>query len=327
MAPLPGLATRKRTSLPMTTASPAPAESAAIGRDLVLTREFDAPREVVFRAWTDPVRLAQWWGPHGFSNPVCELDPRPGGAIRIHMRGPDGTTYPNRGVVREILEPERLVFTMAPEDGEGRPIFEVRTRVTFAEEGRRTRLTLKAEILATTPGAARYLAGMEQGWSESLERLATAAAATRAAEGPSLLLVRRFRAPPALVYAAWTRPEMLAQWWGPHHTRVERAELDVRVGGRFRVVLFETDNGERHEVSGTYTEIEPQRRLVFSWAWASTPERVSRVTVTFRPVSDGTEVTLVHDRFADADTATRHRRGWTESLERLTAHFAAGGGA
>ena len=136
---------------------------------------------------------------------------------------------------------------------------------------------------------------------------------------PSLTLVRRFKAPPALVYAAWTRPELLARWWGPHHTRVVRAEAEVRVGGRFRTVLVE-DTGARHEVGGTYSEVEPDRKLVFTWAWHSTPERESRVSVTFRPVPEGTELTLVHDRFADAETATRHRRGWTESLERLAAH-------
>jgi uncharacterized protein YndB with AHSA1/START domain len=137
---------------------------------------------------------------------------------------------------------------------------------------------------------------------------------------PSLTLVRRLKAPPAKVYAAWTRPELLARWFGPHHTSAETVELEARVGGRFRVVLRE-DNGERHEVSGTYAEVEPERRLVFSWSWVSTPERVSRVTVTLRPIAEGTEVTLVHDRFADAETATRHRRGWTESLERLAADF------
>lgn len=137
---------------------------------------------------------------------------------------------------------------------------------------------------------------------------------------PSLTLVRRIKAPPAKVYAAWTRPELLVQWWGPHHTRTESAEADVRVGGRFRTVIVE-NTGERHEVSGVYTDVEPERRLSFSWAWVSTPERESRVTVTFRPVPEGTEVTLVHDRFADADTATRHRRGWTESFERLAAGF------
>ncbi|WP_203069923.1 SRPBCC family protein [Falsiroseomonas ponticola] len=135
---------------------------------------------------------------------------------------------------------------------------------------------------------------------------------------PSLTLVKRIKAPPATVFAAWTRAEMLARWFGPHHTTVEQAEIEAREGGRFLVRLIE-DNGERHGVGGTYTVFEPERRLVFTWAWVSMPERESRVTVEFRAVPEGTEVTLTHDRFADADTATRHRRGWTESLERLEA--------
>jgi uncharacterized protein YndB with AHSA1/START domain len=137
---------------------------------------------------------------------------------------------------------------------------------------------------------------------------------------PSLTMVRRLKAPPARVWDAWTRPEVLALWFGPHHTRVEAAEADARPGGGFHIVLRE-DNGERHAVAGTYAEIETERRLVFSWAWVSTPERVSRVTVAFRPITDGTEVTLTHDRFADEATATRHSRGWRESLERLVAMF------
>ncbi|WP_270934684.1 SRPBCC family protein [Falsiroseomonas oryzae] len=135
---------------------------------------------------------------------------------------------------------------------------------------------------------------------------------------PSLTLVRRIKAPVSRVWAAWTTPALMMLWFGPHHTRAEEAEADLRHGGRFRVVLRE-DNGARHEATGLYAEIEPERRLVFSWNWVSTPERVSRVTVELRAIAEGTEVTLTHDRFADADTATRHRRGWTESLERLVA--------
>jgi uncharacterized protein YndB with AHSA1/START domain len=137
---------------------------------------------------------------------------------------------------------------------------------------------------------------------------------------PSLTLVRRIKAPPARVFAAWTEAEMLARWFGPHHTSVESAEIDPRVDGRFRIRLRE-ENGERHEIGGRYLAIEPEREIAFTWAWASTPERESRVTVRFRPLEDGTEITLTHDRFADSDTATRHRRGWTESMERLLAMF------
>jgi uncharacterized protein YndB with AHSA1/START domain len=138
---------------------------------------------------------------------------------------------------------------------------------------------------------------------------------------PSLTLVRRLKAPPARIWDAWTRPETMALWFGPHHTRAVETEADARPGGGFRIVLRE-ENGARHEVSGTYAEVEPPRRLVFSWCWTATPERVSRVAVELRAVPEGTELTLTHDRFADAATATRHVRGWTESLERLVARFA-----
>ncbi len=141
-------------------------------RELVITRIFDAPRQVVFKAWTDPGRLKHWWGPKGFTNPVCEVDPRPGGAIRIHMRGPDGAIYPMTGVYQEIVEPERLVFLSSALDGQGNPLFEVLTTVTFAEHGGKTKLTMHASVTKTTAEAARHIAGMEQGWNQSLDRLA-----------------------------------------------------------------------------------------------------------------------------------------------------------
>ncbi len=140
---------------------------------LVITRVFDAPRELVFKAWTDPKRVAQWWGPKGFTNPVCELDVRPGGAIRIDMRGPDGVLYPMKGVFHEIVEPERLVVTTsALEDEEGNPQLEVLTTVTFAEHNGKTKLTLQAVVVKAAPAAAGALSGMELGWRQSLDRLA-----------------------------------------------------------------------------------------------------------------------------------------------------------
>ena len=141
------------------------------GHELVLTRIFDAPRELVFKAWTDPKIVAQWWGPHRFTNPVCELDARPGGAIRIHMRGPDGTVYPMTGTYQEIVEPERIVFTSAALDAAGNPMFELLTTVPFAEEGGKTKQILRTRVIKSTPEAPRYLAGMEAGWTQSLERL------------------------------------------------------------------------------------------------------------------------------------------------------------
>src|SRR5579862_776151 len=82
------------------------------GREYTISRVFDAPRELVWKAWTDPKQMAKWWGPKVMKTPVCEMDVRLGGAYRIVMRAPDGIDYPVKGIFREIKPPERLVFTM-----------------------------------------------------------------------------------------------------------------------------------------------------------------------------------------------------------------------
>lgn len=139
--------------------------------DLVMTRVFDAPRELVFKAWTDTRHMAQWWGPKGFTNPVCELDVRSGGAIRIHMRAPNGVVYPMSGVFEEITAPERLVFVSSALDENGNSMFDVLNTVTFAEQRGKTTLTLQARVIKATAQAPQYLKGMETGWSQSLDRL------------------------------------------------------------------------------------------------------------------------------------------------------------
>jgi uncharacterized protein YndB with AHSA1/START domain len=151
------------TSIAETDASKYPA--------LTITRVFDAPRALVFKAWTDPKMLARWWGPHQFTNPVCEVDVRPGGSIRIDMRGPDGTVYPMTGTYHEVVEPHRLVFSTTPLGEDGEPMFEVLNTIAFEEIDGKTKLTVQARVVKTTAQATQYLDGMEPGWSQSLERL------------------------------------------------------------------------------------------------------------------------------------------------------------
>lgn len=135
------------------------------GQELVFTRTLSAHRARVWRAWTDPKQLALWWGPNGFTNPVCELDPRPDGVIRIHMRAPGGTVYPMIGTVREVTSPERLVFANeALEDG--KPLFRVLTTVTLTEQDGRTVQTVRARVeKVMAKKATDYLRGMQEGWS------------------------------------------------------------------------------------------------------------------------------------------------------------------
>ena len=143
------------------------------------------------------------------------------------------------------------------------------------------------------------------------------------ASKPSLTLKRHLKAPPQKVYEAWTQPEKMIQWWGVGAMggKTPIAEADVRVGGRFRV-QFWSQNGEHNSASGAYKEIEPGRRLVFSWAWQSTPERVSQVTLDFKPDGDGTMLTLTHEQFASEAARDSHRGGWTAALDNLEKVFA-----
>ena len=141
--------------------------------------------------------------------------------------------------------------------------------------------------------------------------------------GHGFTLIRRIRAPMPRVWQAFTDPALLMQWFGPHRVQATAAEIDLRPGGRFSVELLE-NNGQTHRVGGEYREVMPETRLVFTWAWHSMPDRVSRVAVDFRPWSQGTEVTLRHDGFATAETMGNHTSGWTQSFERLQALFPEG---
>ncbi len=138
---------------------------------------------------------------------------------------------------------------------------------------------------------------------------------------PSLTIRRRLNAPPRNVFQAWTDPRQIARWWGPAEAQVLRVEADPRVGGHYRK-LMRTPDGEEHEVSGVYREVVPNEKLVFTWAWRTTPERESLVTIALDPDGDGTMLTLTHEQFFDETARDNHRDGWTGALEKLERYLA-----
>ena len=169
----------------MTTGKDSHAEAPA-DREIVITRVFDAPRELVFEAWTEAKHMTQWWGPRFFTNSICEMDVRPGGAYRIVMRGADGVEYPITGVYREVRKPERLVMTMDcsghpaawhdlvkpnRQESETNPAGEMLATVTFDQVGGKTKLTVRVRLISAEIREAMLKMGMTEGWSESLDRL------------------------------------------------------------------------------------------------------------------------------------------------------------
>ena len=141
---------------------------------------------------------------------------------------------------------------------------------------------------------------------------------TSLAEKPSLTLRRNYPVSPERVWRAWTDPQALKRWFGPGgEDPVSAADLDVRKGGRFRIVFGGAD-GRAHEVRGVYREVVPNRRLVFTWTWPnSTPERESVITIELRAAGGGTEFVFRQEQFFDATVRDNHRRGWTESFVKL----------
>ena len=139
---------------------------------------------------------------------------------------------------------------------------------------------------------------------------------------PSLTIKRRFNASPAKVFRAWTDPEKVKLWMGPGEVTVLSAESDPRTGGRYRW-LMKAPDGEEHDVSGVYREIVPNEKLVFTWAWKSTPERESLVTLTFKGDGDGTLFTLTHEQFFDEEARDRHQGGWNSAMDKLDKYLAA----
>ncbi len=155
-------------------------------QEIIFTRIINAPRSLGYQAWTDPKHLAKWWGPHGFTNPVCEIDVRSGGAYRIVMRSPDGVEYPVKGVYLEVVENERLVMTddcsehpdewhnlvnQNRDKKQGKPSLESTNTVTFEDHDGKTKLTMWTRFDSTAVRDAMLKMGMSEGWGESLERL------------------------------------------------------------------------------------------------------------------------------------------------------------
>jgi uncharacterized protein YndB with AHSA1/START domain len=227
------------------------------GNVVVLERTFDAPRELVFAAWTEPERLAQWWGPKMFTNPVCRVDARAGGEIYVEMTGSDGAVYPMTGSFIEVKSPEKLVFTTMALNRVGKVLFEVLHRVEFREEGAKTFVRVESGPTMMTPEAAPYLKGHATGYSQSLDKLDEVLAG-----GRQMIATRVFDAPRDLVYSMFIDPEHLSNWWGPRGFRTTTIAMDARPGGEW-VHTMRGPDGRDYPNKVVYVEVARPERLVY----------------------------------------------------------------
>ncbi|MCE7935104.1 MAG: hypothetical protein DYG96_11010 [Chlorobi bacterium CHB2] len=306
----------------------------AIGQDqeIVFTRVFNAPRQLVFDTWTDPEHLIHWWGPKGFTNTFHHIDVRPGGQWRFTMHGPDGVDYPNLITFDEILPPERIAYTHSSGKDDGSDSFQV--EVKFEEQGGKTRLTMTFHLASTAARNQKVEFGVVERGAETLDRLAEALA--EATKQPpttfmlalpsdrEIVMTRLFNAPQELVFEAWTNPEHIAKWWGLRSQTVLVCENDLRVGGEWRIQLQEK-NGSIHPFKGVFQEIVAPELLVHTMVYDVEPYSniVAIVTVTFREEDGKTRMTerILHESLEARNGHLSSGMEWgsVETLNRLEA--------
>ncbi len=338
--------TKKSTSRPSARARSLNSErvpsgsTRAGGTDLVITRVLDAPRERVWKAWTDPEQVKRWWGPRPFTSPSCRIDLRVGGTYLFCMRAPDGKDYWSTGTYREIVAPERLVYTDSFADEKGNVVpashygfpadfpREFVVTVTLEAVGGRTRMTLRHAGMP--PGEHGRMA--EAGWSTSLDKLAEALEDNLEVTMPApreIVITRVLDAPRERVFRAYTEPKAIPEWWGPREYTTTVEAMDVRPGGRWRFVQ-RTPDGKTHGFHGEYREIVPHERLVDTFEYEGTPGHVVVEDVTFEALPGGRTRVTVRSTFAskedrDGMVQAGMESGLRDSMNRLQELLRRGG--
>ncbi len=310
----------------------------------VISRTFDAPRELVFSAWTDPAQLMHWWGPEGFNVPLCEIDARPGGAFRIVMNAPDGNDYPLKGFYREVVEPERLVYSENWEEhpkewhellrkfGADKTDLGALDVVTFDEREGKTLLTIRTLFPFAEVRDAMLKIGVNESWSQSLDRLADSLRSKKgeAAEGrtrfiaeqgtQTVVLTRTLDAPRERVFKMFTDPCLIQHWWGPKTLTTTVDKMDVKQGGSWRFVQCRQD-GKKYVFSGIYHKVSKPELLVFTFEYEGMPGHVLLETVRFEEHEGKTRLTdtsvfqSVEDRLVMLNDGMEE--GAVESIDRF----------
>jgi uncharacterized protein YndB with AHSA1/START domain len=260
-------------------------------REIVSVRLFHAPREAVYRAFSDPAILARWWGPQGFTNTIETFDLRPGGAWNLTMHSPEGVDYLNQSEFVEVAPAERIVYEHLE------PGHHFRMTITLAEQGSNTVMAwvMRFDAAEECRRIESFVAAANQ---QNFDRLAEQLAVQGLAEPKSdpareILVAREFDAPRELVFDAWTQPEHAGQWWGPTGFTTTTLRMDVRPGGVWEHVMHGPD-GVDYPNRTIYEEVVRPERLVYSHG-GNKPGDVDvqfRVTVTFEDVGGKTRLTM-----------------------------------
>jgi uncharacterized protein YndB with AHSA1/START domain len=277
--------------------------------EILITRQFEAPKDLVFRAWTTPALVRRWWHANRGEMTVCDIDLRVGGQWRYAMHANAGFEVGFHGEYLDVVPPERIVST---EVFEGAPDAPATTTTTFTETAGVTTVSI---LVRHGNKAARDMhleSGMEDGLTDALRLVETVALA-------GVTITRTFAAPPAAVFAAWTEPTTFAHWFGTTATPVDRVTLDVTPGGAWRARMLVDDGATEIDWHGRYVEVDPPRRLVMTLS-DRPGEEFELVTVDLTEQDGGTSMTFSQiGGHLDADGYASVEHGWRAFFDDLDA--------
>lgn len=322
--------------------------------EIVITRVFAAPRELVWQAWTDSKHAERWWGPAGFTTTTHSQDFQAGGSWRYTMHGPDGQNYANRIDYVEIVPPSQLVYKLGSDEGGDVARFHVEVFFEpLGGNGAQTKVTMRSvfstaqqrdfviENFHAAEGGKQHLANLE----DYLAGMSDAAGSDSA-----FSISHHFRAPRELVWQAWTQREHLMRWFGPKGASLAQAALDLQAGGSLHYCM-QHPNGLQMWGRWVFREIDRPHKLVFVSSFSNPQgeicpapfqglenyplEVLSTVTlVEHAGISKGTLVTVEtqpcnatpaqHDFFKSFHASML--QGWTGTMEQLAEYLAAQSG-
>lgn len=287
-------------------------------REIVISRDYDAPRELIWKAWTQPEHVAQWWGPDGFTTTIHEMDLRPGGVWKLTMHGPDGTEYPNKSVFKEVVELEKIVFSHGGGKVDG-PGASFEATWTFETIGNKTRLTGRM-VFPTAEARDRVIKEYNavEGGKQTLGRLAKYLPTMTGANSSSreVTIEHTLDAPRTLVWEVWSNAEHVSQWWGPRGFTIPECQIDFRVGGTMRYVMRGPD-GTDYPFVGVYNVIDEPHRIVMTGKIDPDSGQDLVTTVEFTESGGQTTVKIRQTVPVVEEYARGQVQGWTETLERL----------
>jgi uncharacterized protein YndB with AHSA1/START domain len=308
--------------------------------EMVITHKFDAPRELVYKIYTDPNSIPDWWGPRNLTTEVDKMELRPGGIWRYIQHDPQNNIFAFHGVYHSLEPNKQIISTF---EWEGMPGHVILVTTTFEDQGNRTIVTQQNVFQSVQDRDGMMQQGMEQGTIEGDERFSELLARIYNGPGMGAQIERRedstgcinvtrvFDAPPELVWDLWTDPNQYMCWWGPKDFTSPYAKFDLHVGGKYLSCMRGPD-GKEYWDTGTYEEIIEPRRIVYTDTFAD--ENGNEVPPSYygmrgdKPIEMAVEVTLEnfggktrmmveHCGLPEGEMLDQAREGWNQSFDKL----------